>query len=150
MEGLRELAIVFWVMFGIFILVLLYALPSFMKLLAALLTKKAKWPGDKHYAEPKNVSAEQYTNWYLHGGRPLFAVFVFSFAGVLLAAGVTLLYCVNSFGLIDKFSVSKFNLSVLLFTIFSLIGGFGAVEIFRKIKYIKEFFQSSQYRLERR
>lgn len=132
--------IVLWAELAFFFVVFIIALPMLARLVIALLKGKAQWPGDKHYAEPENVSQGKYLEWYMKGDIPLFSGFVLFFLGVLVAGVLSLLILLNTYNLQDSIRVGGWNLISISYVIILLVGFYCANQLLKKMKYMKRFF----------
>jgi hypothetical protein len=137
--------ITLWVELAFFLLVFLFALPILAKLVVALLKRKAQWPGDRHYAEPENVSERKYHDWYMKGDIPLFSGFILFFLGVLAAGVLSLLVVLNTYNLQDTISIGGWNLVTISYMIIIVIGFYCAIQLWKKMKHMRRFYTSISY-----
>jgi hypothetical protein len=132
--------ITLWAELVFFFVVFIFALPMLARLVIALLNGKAKWPGDRHYAEPKIVSEGKYLEWYMKGDIPLFSGYILFFLGVLTAGVLSLLVLLNTYNLQNTIMIGGWNLVNILYVIITLVGFYSAIQLVKKMKYMRRFF----------
>jgi len=137
--------ITLWVELAFFLFVFLLALPILARLVIALLKREAQWPGDRHYAEPKNVSVAKYHVWYMKGDIPLFSGFILFFLGVLATGVLSLLVLLNTYKLQDTIRIGGWNLVNISYVIIILVGFYCAIQLWKKLKYMRRFFISNSF-----
>jgi len=132
--------ITLWVELVFFTGVVLVALPMLARLMVAFLKREAQWPGDRHYAEPENVSAVKYHEWYMKGDIPLFSGFLLFFLGVLAAGVLSLFVLLNIYDLQDTIRAGGWNLISISYVIIIMAGFYCAIQLLKKMKYMRRFF----------
>lgn len=139
MESLLT-TITLWIQLVFFFVVFLVALPMLARLMVALLKGEAQWPGDRHYAEPENVSELEYHEWYMKGDVPLFSGFILFFLGVLAAGVLSLLIFLNTDNLQETIRGGGWNLTNISYVIITVAGFYCAIQLLKKLKFLRKYF----------